>query len=1061
MSATRSNPAFVALSTMLAVLVTPIAAPAADTGVRFAAVDRSIAAHLAAGRVDSAAAQIDLALRLAGDVHGGDPIALAQYADSLAYRFFDAYADSAGVYLFERSLQLRESAVPPYDLSLAEALETLATAYYVAGRVADSVTPQERALGIRIAHLGEDDPAVAASRYELALVYYELTRYDEAEDQLRTALVFYRSQQPEEPMAIAEVERMLGETCREQNRYDEADRRIERALTLARGELAANDPGLVAFLNSLAGCYRDEARFDEAELLMEEALRIRSAAGLEDELAIPTLNLAEIYRFQGRYDDAVPLYQEAIRLATDYFPELEVAEFYNQLAAVYVEMGRLADAESQYRKALAVVEPSPYASPQVVAQSKHDAAVLMVMQSNYDDAERLCREALALREDVFGRAHPLVASTLTVLAGAVAEQDRDAEALSLLDRAVAIFEATDAEPEARADALVARAELLYRDGRVDEAVLSLAEALDVVEALRPYRGGGRAERIGFLNRYLRYYDRMIEWRLARGDVTSAISYAERMRSRVLLDRLAGGGVVPLQGASDDAVEAMRATSVELESRLATCQANVRAMRSRQRMSTKDRQELARAERECDEIVEDLQRTNERMRRLDRVSDETSVGVAAGFDIGRAVAAVVPANGALLFYYIGADESHVFVVAPRADDIARYPLRLSADAASALGTTAGAVSRDGLAAIITGYNSSGDEVGPGMVRRLSTPVASASSNAVVARAQQRFHRQLNALFAALIPAAVWNDIRDAQEVVVVPDGPLLGLPFEALVVDPHGEDGATWWLDRGPVIRYAPSITTLTAIARRSRPAARAGESVLSVCNPQFGPGGDERPTAETAGTAAWIGRERFATRGGSLQPLPGTERESSLLVDAFGAHNVTVLCGAAATEEAVRAAANDKRIVHLATHGLVSLRRNDLLAALALTPDAGAAGDPGRDGFLQLFEIYDLDLSAELAILSACESNYGRYVPGEGVMALARGFHAAGASRVVSSIWKVDDAVTAEFMGAYFERIAAGLGKTDPVDYARALRDAKRTVRRDSRWSHPFYWAAFVTSGVH
>jgi CHAT domain-containing protein len=211
---------------------------------------------------------------------------------------------------------------------------------------------------------------------------------------------------------------------------------------------------------------------------------------------------------------------------------------------------------------------------------------------------------------------------------------------------------------------------------------------------------------------------------------------------------------------------------------------------------------------------------------------------------------------------------------------------------------------------------------------------------------------------------------------------------------------------------------------------------------------------------AWVKRQDYGTRGGSLVPLPGTERETSLVVAAFGGDGVVVLCGADATESAVREAMANKQIVHLATHGLVSLRRNDLLAALAFTPERGGSPGTRDDGFLQLFEIYDLTLSADLVVLSACESSYGKYVRGEGVMALTRGFQAAGASRVIASLWKVDDKATAELMGDFFGRIAASRRAGDDVDYARSLRDAKRAIRGRSSRSHPFYWSAFVVTGV-
>ncbi len=314
-----------------------------------------------------------------------------------------------------------------------------------------------------------------------------------------------------------------------------------------------------------------------------------------------------------------------------------------------------------------------------------------------------------------------------------------------------------------------------------------------------------------------------------------------------------------------------------------------------------------------------------------------------------------------------------------------------------------------------------------------------------RARDSLRERLHELFGVLVPATVWSSIRSASEVVVVPDGPLSAFPFEACVVTPPAAGKESFWLDDGPVIRYAPSIATLAALA--SAPARASTHDVLSVCNPHY--------SSSAAGTT-----RAPVTRGGSLAPLPGTERETASVVAAFGKDRVTVLCGDAATEAAVRRAITDKEIVHLATHGIVSQRQSDLLAALAFTPVASPQRDLRDDGFLQLFEIYDLSLSAQLVVLSACESSTGSYVLGEGVTALSRGFLSAGARRVVATQWKVDDDATASLVGDFLARVATAERAQERVDYARALRDAKRVVRANAAWSQPFYWAAFVDSGA-
>jgi CHAT domain-containing protein/tetratricopeptide (TPR) repeat protein len=994
------------------------------TGVVFAEsltdVDKAIDGYLAAGKTDSAAALVGHAIELAHAEHRGDSLAVAAYADSLGIRFFNAYDARTGVELIETGVALRLSVLPDDDPALAGPLELLSTAYYIAGRINDAVPPQEHAVDIRMKSLGANDPATAKSRYDLALVYYRLTRYDDAESQLRAALTAYKTNSKTDPLALAETERVLGEVHRELNRYDEAEPLMRDAVAVARKALPKDDPGLAVFLNSLAGFYKDQARYDESELLLEEALDIRTRAHLEDELAITTLNVAEIYRLQGRFDDAIPRYRRALALAQKTLPPLEVAEFHNQIAAAYADMGRPKDAESHFRLALAVADSSTDASPQVVAQFKHDLGVLLAREGRQKEGEQYLKEAIALRESVFGRAHPLVAVSLTQLARSraslfdamAAKPARgDAEAAALLDRALAILDSTDAEPEARVDAGIARAEIYYRNGKKDRAASTMAASLDAVEVLRPHRGGGGAERIEFIRRYVDAYDRMTTWQVERSDIPSALIYSERRRARVLVDRLTGTKSATATPEARAALDRLRAEKRDLEQRLGKCQGQAQALRSKPKLTKAERSELARIESNCDDIAGDVERLGERIRGMPGVHGPKTVQVTA-----------LARDEPQLLYHIGTLSSYVFVWGAGAADARVYSLALNTSAASTLGVPAGALTRAGLARILTGYDEKGERSGIGITRELAE---SQAANAVTVRAREQTQGRLHALFTVLVPEEVWTSVRKATEVVVITDGPLAAFPFEAFIVSAAKGD-AVYWLDDGPAIRYAPSIAALAALAQSPRRAS--SPRVLSVCNPHYA----------------------------ALDPLPGTVRETESVVGAFGKKQVTVLCGEDATEAAACRAMAGKEIVHLATHGLINQRRSDLLASLAFTPSTSASNNLHDDGFLQLFEIDDLALSAELVVLSACESSTGSYVLGEGVMALSRGFLSAGARRVVATQWKVDDRTTAVLVGDFLTRVAH-----DPsADMALALRDAKRAVRQAANTSQPFYWAAFVITGA-
>jgi CHAT domain-containing protein len=113
-----------------------------------------------------------------------------------------------------------------------------------------------------------------------------------------------------------------------------------------------------------------------------------------------------------------------------------------------------------------------------------------------------------------------------------------------------------------------------------------------------------------------------------------------------------------------------------------------------------------------------------------------------------------------------------------------------------------------------------------------------------------------------------------------------------------------------------------------------------------------------------------------------------------------------------------------------------------------------QEGFLRLHEIYGLRLETELVTLSACRTAFGRELRGEGLAGLSQGFLAAGASRVLASLWDVDDRATAELMTRFYTAL---LVEQRPA--ADALRQAQAALRRDPRWRSPYYWAGFVLQG--
>ena len=168
-----------------------------------------------------------------------------------------------------------------------------------------------------------------------------------------------------------------------------------------------------------------------------------------------------------------------------------------------------------------------------------------------------------------------------------------------------------------------------------------------------------------------------------------------------------------------------------------------------------------------------------------------------------------------------------------------------------------------------------------------------------------------------------------------------------------------------------------------------------------------------------------------------------------------VLLGAEASEPGFAAALGREkrwRAAHFACHGLVKPEK-PTLSSLALA----RAGD--SDGFLTCLEVLRMQIPADLAVLSACETAKGEIVQGEGIVGLTRAFMYAGAPRVLCSLWKVDDEATKALMVKFYELWNPKDGKPG-LPTAEALKQAQEFVKSQKKWEHPYYWAAWVLWGL-
>jgi CHAT domain-containing protein len=325
-----------------------------------------------------------------------------------------------------------------------------------------------------------------------------------------------------------------------------------------------------------------------------------------------------------------------------------------------------------------------------------------------------------------------------------------------------------------------------------------------------------------------------------------------------------------------------------------------------------------------------------------------------------------------------------------------------------------------------------------------------------RMQQQYSNASSEL-SKLIIAPVAS-VLSAKRLVIIPDGALQLIPFASLPV--AGPESS---LITDHEIIYFPSASILTLQRRELANRKPAAHAVAVLANPVFQPD-DERVTearkkkSEQDALAQSTNQRRdikSALRDvgvDQLTRLPYSNQEAAAIMNVAPKGEVLSKLGFEATRAAALSPELSKyKIIHFATHGILDLQHPELSAIVLSLVDKNGAP---QDGYLFLHDIYNLNLPAELVVLSACQTGIGKQVKGEGLIALTRGFMYAGAARLVASLWKVDDAATAALMKEFYKEMFVNSKKP-----AAALQAAQIYMRGTRRWNSPVYWAGFFIQG--
>lgn len=827
------------------------------------------------------------------------------------------------------------------------------------------------------------------------------------QEYLSRALQLREQSQPDS-LGVANTLSYMGRNAVSEGDLDQAEEDFNRALELRR-RLAPGSLAIAASLTDLGVVARARGNLAAAEVCFRAGLRIRRHLAPHGLAVADSLhNLGILFWLRDDLAGAREYLEQTLTMRRRLVPgSPQLAQSLIWEGLLCVRTGRLDEAHVFLTQALELLEKALSPDSLAVGGVLNNLGNLARLRGDLALSQAYYRKAIAIQTQDAPDS-PAAAGSIQALAGLLRQQGNLVEAESDYRRALAVQERKVPNNSAHTSTLFALASLLRQEHKREEAQRMYARAVDTLEGQIGTLGGTPDEHSVFRARFEDSYKNYVDFLVALGHPDLALGMSERARAWALLESLKRGRV-SVPGSPDSRLERMRHSLREQIG--ATASYRIRLLdsgRNGSELPALDRR-LSELEDRYRDVEEEIELHNPAYTSLTHPQTLTAAQVQALLDD----------DTLLLEYSLGPGAGYVWAVTRTRLTIHRLPARRVIEQAAAR-----------VRELLTARSTRPAETDAQRTKRLRL----ADAQYPVAA------RELSRLVLGPVEALLTN-----RRIVVVADGALQYIPFAALppAPGPTGVDSArakSGAAEEPLVVQHEltslPSASVLAELRRQAQGRERLPKAVAVLADPVFD-SRDERIQSQPA-----LSLDRLPwTRLEAAQIMKVTPPGAGLQALDFEASRATALSPALA----------QYRIVHFATHAISDgehPERSGLVLSLF-----DRHGQP-QNGFLGLEQIYGLNLPAELVVLSACQTALGREVRGEGLVGLVRGFMYAGATRVMASLWNVDDEVTARLMAHFYKNL-----EQDGLSAAAALRAAQIEVREERQWHAPYYWAAFQLEG--
>jgi CHAT domain-containing protein/tetratricopeptide (TPR) repeat protein len=812
---------------------------------------------------------------------------------------------------------------------------------------------------------------------------------------------------------------MLNNMCainKDLGEYQKALEFCKQALEMKRDINDLSGQGVI--FNNQGNVYGSMGDYQKALDLYRQSLAIHKSLNDAEGVGIEISNIAWTYTQLGEYEKANEFYAQLIDAFQKQGLNFRLASALGNIGINYAKM-------NDYKKALEFHLRALELRPEKDDRDGRSVSLSSIAScyANLGDKQKALdyyTEALALQRS--GGDKRQIAITLTSIGVFYRDNGQIDKAFEPLNEALTLTTAIG-DQNGQASVLSELAKLEFNRGNFAEAHKLIQRAIDTIESVRTNLKSQQF-RTSFLASVRKYYEldvdvlmQMHQQKPNDGFAAAALQASEKGRARSLLELLHEARAEIRQGVDPALIERERslrrtiAEKAELQMRMLSKQHT-------------DEQAQA-AAKEIEALTTEYDGVQARIRQMS--PRYAALVEPSPLSVDAIQKQLLDQNTLLLEYALGEKKSFVWAVTP--DSVKTFEL-------------------PGRAAI--------EQQAKRFYQLLTERGLSVPSETLAQRNQRLAHGdsdypQVAASLSRMLLAPLAAELRQ-KRLVIVAEGVLQYVPFAAL---PAPESTNPLIVDHEIVT--LPSASVLAVLREEFGNRKPASNTVAVFADPVFSTN-DARLAqgghAAAAETVSFTDAQRSATAVGldSLERLRFSRQEAEDIARLAGdRRNLKALDFSANRAMVTDAKLSDYRIVHFATHGLINNQYPDLSGiVLSLVDEKGRP----QNGFLRLYDIYNLKLNADLVVLSACQTALGKEIKGEGLMGLTRGFMYAGAPRVVASLWRIDDRASAEIMKRFYEAMLK-----DGLPPAAALRAAQISMARDKRWQSPHFWAAFTLQG--